>query len=192
MNTVKSLKTYHSKSSVTDLLEMAKLGDQRAYTELYNRYRPFIYFQIKDIVKDSEIAKEILQDVFVKALMNPDMYREDKSFGAWLKKIAINKAIDHVRKVEEQLVSIDADNGVSNKNLSDHDISNEIIKKSNIKALYESVEKLKWKDRRIFKMRYIDDMKYEEIAENLGVNVGTVKSYLHNVKTKLIKLNNVA
>lgn len=170
---------------------MAKNSDQKAFEEIYKRYSNYVKLTVAKIIKDPLDAEELVQDVFVKIYKFLDQYKKDKSFGYWIAKIAKNTAIDHIRTKnrEETILSTDDDNGISNKYADHHTVATDLINKSEKQHLHHMVDQLKWKDRRIFKLRYEDHLKYEEIAKKLNVTVGTIKSHLHNVKDKLIKLN---
>lgn len=185
---MKNQRTYHSKK-VSELLSLVKENDPLATTEVYNRYIKYISHIVSNIVKNQSDAEEIVQDVFIKAFSSLDLYQKDLSFGYWLAKIAKNKSIDHIRRVENQLDEINMEDDSLLKDNDSLSVSSELIRKHEKEHLLQLVEQLRWKDRRIFKLRYEDNLKYEEIAEKLNVTVGTIKSHLHNVKDKLIKLN---
>ena len=77
-----------------DLVEACKRGDQKAQFELYRLYHVAMYNTTLRIVGDSDDAEDVMQEAFLKAFVKLDSYRGEVSFGAWLKRIVINKALD--------------------------------------------------------------------------------------------------
>jgi RNA polymerase sigma factor (sigma-70 family) len=86
-----------------DLIEACKKGDQKAQFELYRLYYVAMYNTTLRIVGDSDDAEDVMQEAFLKAFTKLDSYRKEVSFGAWLKRIVINKALDFLRLKKEQL-----------------------------------------------------------------------------------------
>ncbi len=91
-----------------DLVEACKNGDQKAQFELYRLYHTAMYNTTLRIVGDSDDAEDVMQEAFLKAFSKLDSYRGEVSFGAWLKRIVINKALDFLRLKKEQLSLEDA------------------------------------------------------------------------------------
>ena len=78
-------------------------GDERAFEKLVKKYKSRIYQTVMYIVRDSEVTKDIVQDVFLKALneIRAGRYVDQSCFGAWMGRIAHNMAIDHIRRADK-------------------------------------------------------------------------------------------
>ena len=103
--------TEKDKQEVSDLIKQAKEGKQIAFSKLYERYKKNIYITIIKIVKNKDVADDLLSITFVKAFTKLDSFVDNISFELWLKTIAINSSIDYIRhtKKESNLYWIDDD-----------------------------------------------------------------------------------
>ena len=90
-----------------DLVEKCKQGSQAAHKELYDLYSSAMFNIGYRIANDRDDAKDILQDAFISAFNNIESYRGTASFGAWLKKIVVNKAINHIKRRKLEVVPVD-------------------------------------------------------------------------------------
>ena len=90
-----------------DLIERSRNGDSSAQTELYQLYSKAMYNIAHRIANNQEDAEDILQDAFVSAFRNLNSFRGDSSFGAWLKKIVVNKSINFIKKKRLELDPLD-------------------------------------------------------------------------------------
>lgn len=171
------------------LINEAKLGNQNAFTKLYDRHHKLIRYIINDIVKNNDVADDLLSVTFTKAFKRIDSYINPISFEMWLKTIAINTSIDYIRanKCEKQNEYIDSEDSYVQLN---SDILNPealIIKTEIANELKNAISKLRTKYRNILQLRYFKDLSYEEIATELNVPIGTVKSDLNKAKKRLRK-----
>lgn len=169
------------------LIEQAKLGKQDAFTELYDRHHKLIRYIIYDVVKNDDVADDLLSVTFTKAFACINSYVNPISFEMWLKTIAVNTAIDYIRstKNEKQNHYIDSDENyiqLDNNDLSPEDT---IIKEETVEQLKVALRKLRFKYRNILELRYFKGLSYEELAQELSVPIGTVKSDLNKAKKKL-------
>src|SRR3989337_786690 len=96
-------------AGVTDqeVVQRARGGQESAYRELLHRYQRPVFSLIYRMVRDRELAEDLAQETFVKVLNALDSYRPEHKFSSWIFKIAINAAIDHLRRREPDLLSLD-------------------------------------------------------------------------------------
>jgi RNA polymerase sigma-70 factor (ECF subfamily) len=87
-----------------DLIERCRKNDSSAQFEIYKLYNKAMYNTALRITGVQEEAEDVLQEAFVSALQNLQSYRGDASFGAWLKRIVINKALNQVQKSKKDLM----------------------------------------------------------------------------------------
>lgn len=152
-----------------------------AFNVLLKTYSQPVYWQIRKMVMSHDDANDLVQNVFLKAWNNLHNFRGDAKLSTWLFKIAINESINFVNKEKQRLkLSEDADDTFLLNNIeADSFFDGDALKIE----LHEAIEKLPEKQKLVFKMRYFDDMKYEEMSDILGTSVGALKaSYHHAVK----------
>ncbi len=177
-----------------ELVAAALDGDQRAYGKLMARYRDSIYFMIKKMVNNPDDAEDFTIEAFGKAFSNLHKYSADFAFSTWLYRIAINNCIDHIRKkrleiyysIDEPMEGEEGSNGGSRDIPTDNlDPEEDYIKKQRILLMREVIERLNVKYRRLIELRFLKELSYEEIANTMGLPLGTVKAQLHRAKNLL-------
>jgi RNA polymerase sigma factor (sigma-70 family) len=173
-----------------------KSGDQKAYAELLNRYRESVYFTMLKMCNNKDDAEDLTIEAFGRAFKRLEQYTPTYAFSTWLFKIATNNAIDFLRnKKKNSALSLDTkmenDEGQEfSKNIkaSTLDPEETIIKKQKIEQLNVVVEKLKPRYKELVKMRYYEELSYEEIAVKLDLPVGTVKAQLFRARDFLYQI----
>ncbi|WKV10549.1 RNA polymerase sigma factor [Marivirga harenae] len=151
-----------------------------AFKLLMDQYQERLYFAIRKILIDHDDTNDALQECFIKIWNKIDTFNEEASLYTWMYKIAVNQALQQLRKRKnsfknEQQYTEFLETKISNSTLMDGD---EIQK-----LLQQAILKLPEKQRLVFNMKYYDDLKYEEIAEITDGSVGSLKaSYHHAVK----------
>lgn len=174
------------------LIEDAKLGNQAAFTKLYNKYNRLIKSVIYNIVRNEDVADDLLSVTFTKVFKKITMYVNHISFEMWLKTIAINTAIDYIRqyKDEKQNHYLDSDDNFIQVESGTNNPEVELIHKENLNKLETCKGLLRGKWKYLLDLRYNKEKSYKEIAEILGAPEGTVKSDLFKAKQKLRGLFN--
>ena len=100
------------------LIQQAKLGKQDAFTELYDRHHKLIRYIIYDIVKNEDVADDLLSVTFTKAFSRLESYVNPISFEMWLKTIAINSSIDYIRRMKKEKANYWIDDDANSLQLS--------------------------------------------------------------------------
>ncbi|MGM9871001.1 MAG: RNA polymerase sigma factor [Muribaculaceae bacterium] len=153
-------------------------GDNTAFDNLLYRYQDRVLSYILRLVKDEDVANDLFQETFVKAIMTikQGRYQSDGKFGAWITRIAHNHIIDHFRQ-EKALATISADNEdvdvLNRKELSEGTIEDMLIYNQTLSDVRRLVEMLPKEQRQVLMMRYYDNMSFKEIAELTGVSINT-------------------
>ena len=173
-------------------------GDQKAYTLLVEKHRAAIFHIINRIVRNEEVARDLVQETFMKAFSSLATYRSEYRFSTWLYKIAANSSIDHLRKKRIQALSLDrpveTDDGQMGIEVPDdsHNPEKELLHKQQRFSIEEAIASLPNKYREVIVYRHKDDKSYDEIAELLDIPVGTVKARIFRARELLKKkLKNV-
>ncbi|QSE95929.1 RNA polymerase sigma factor [Fulvivirga lutea] len=192
------LKKQFSDKALEDfkLIDQAvKEGDEQAYAMLMDRYKRPVYHMILKMVRNVDDAEDLTIEAFAKSFKNLHKFKKDFTFSTWLFRIATNNAIDFIRKKRLDTMSLDTsftdDNGeavgidVEDKNLNPQEVA---IKSQKIELIQMFVTKLPAKYQRLVRLRYFDELSYEEIATELDAPLGTVKAQLHRARELMYDL----
>lgn len=165
------------------IVRNAIAGDEKAYGELFKRYKDSVYFMILKMVNNRTDAEDLMFEAFEKAFASLNYYSPQFAFSTWLFKIASNNTIDFIRKRKAQTVSLDVDDinpedrGYINSIPADvRTPDEEAIRQQRADFMREKVALLKGRYRRLIELRYFDEFSYEEIADTLAIPLGTVKA----------------
>lgn len=90
-----------------DIIEQCKANNRRAQLKLYKQYCDGMFCVAMRFLKNANDAEDVLQDSFIKAFQKIEQFKGDVTFGAWLKRIVINKSIDFLKTKQEKLVELD-------------------------------------------------------------------------------------
>ena len=187
-----------SKKALEDfkLIDAAVSGvDEQAYADLMKRYKKPVYHMILKMVRNVDDAEDLTIEAFAKAFKNLHKFKKDFTFSTWLFRIATNNTIDFIRKKRLDTMSLNTsfkdDNGeavtidVQDKNLNPQE---EAIKAQKIDLVRMFVGKLPAKYQRLVKLRYFDELSYDEIAKELDAPLGTVTAQLHRARELMYDL----
>ena len=178
-----------------DLIALAASGSEKAYRELLDRYQRPVFSLIYRMVRDREQAEDLAQETFVKVFNHIDSFNPKYKFSSWIFKIASNLTIDAIRKKDLETVSLD---GSRNASTPDEIDATRITVESRdenpeefleAKELGQEIERaigeLRPEYRTAILLRHVEGRPYEEIAEIMGVPLGTVKTYIHRARGEL-------
>ena len=173
----------------------ARSGQEAAYRELIRRYERPVFALVFRMVRDRELAEDLSQETFVKALNAIESYRPEFKFSSWIFKIANNAAIDHLRRRELDTLSLDG---------SPHAETPEAMQATALQigarqetpldtveakelgsAIEAAIGSLRPEYRSCILLRHVEGRAYEEIAEILNLPLGTVKTYIHRARNEL-------
>ncbi|MDN3687119.1 RNA polymerase sigma factor [Cyclobacterium jeungdonense] len=169
--------------------------DQQAYASLMKRYKKAVYFMILKMIRDADDAEDLTMEAFAKAFRNLHKFKKDYTFSTWLFRIATNNTIDFIRKKKLKTMSLNntmTDDGGNSVTIDIEDDDNnpqdEYIKSQRKEMVRLFVSKLPAKYRKLVKLRYFDELSYDEIAAELGKPLGTVKAQLHRSRELLFEI----
>ena len=173
----------------------AHAGDSDAFTEIYNEFFPRVYaFTLKRTGNPAE-AEDLAQETFVRAFNAIGSYNPRYKFSSWIFKIANNLTIDHLRKKRLDTVSIDGSPNATTA--AEREGTRLIVEDTGERpdGYVESMElgsqiesaigELRPEYRTVVLLRHVEGYSYDEIAEIMGIPLGTVKTYLHRARTEL-------
>lgn len=161
-----------------ELVILYSKGENQAFDTLLNRYQNRLYSYIYFIVKSTELAEDIFQETFVKAIMTikQGRYTENGKFPAWLTRIAHNLIIDNYRQERNENVISNDDSEIdllNNMKLSEGTIEMEIINEQIHNDVRHLVKLLPDNQREVIYMRFYQDLSFKEIADITGVSINT-------------------
>jgi RNA polymerase sigma-70 factor (ECF subfamily) len=172
------------------MIEAARDGDRGAQEALVRLYEARIYGHILRFVRNTEDARDILQETMVKVLTQLDQFDPAHSFAGWIYRIATNKALDFLRRRKVELRTFTYEEDVPIETVADRALpGDEVVAE---RLTWEMVEgcmgRLDPRYRMVLFMRYRDGLAYKEIAEALEIPMGTVKILLHRGRNELKSL----
>ena len=171
------------------LVELAIKRDQGAFSKLLEKYRSSLMTHILKYVSVTEDAEDICQRSFEKAFMNIERYNPQYAFSTWLYNIAQNEAIDHLRRsrasinsvpISEERDALDVPSGTTPEE--------EFIIDQAVSNLLSGIQGLREGYRQVAELRFIKDYAYEDIARELKLPLGTVKTRINRARKLLEKM----
>ncbi|GAB4334916.1 MAG: RNA polymerase sigma factor SigW [Flammeovirgaceae bacterium] len=178
-----------------DLIDKAVGGDEKAYAELMNKYRKSVYHTILKMVRNIDDAEDLTIEAFAKAFKNLPKFKKDYTFSTWLFRVATNNCIDFIRKKRLDTYSIDSEFANEEGDSLSIDIRDanlnpqeEVIKTQKVQIIQEIVNLLPTRYKKLVRLRYFEEMSYEEISEEVGAPLGTVKAQLHRARELLFDM----
>ena len=171
------MKIYNDKSD-EQLISLYVDGKNEAFDALLERHKDRVFTYIYHAVRNEELANDIFQDTFVKAIMTikQGRYIENGHFPAWITRIAHNLIIDYYRQVKaENLQSTDDEdvNILNRKELADGTIEDCLVTTQIHNDIRRLVGALPANQREVLVMRYYNNMSFKEIADVTGVSINT-------------------
>lgn len=176
------------------LVALYSKGDNKAFDELLARYQAKIFNYILFIVRNQELAEDIFQETFVKAIvtMQQGRYSADGKFGAWLTRIAHNLVIDSFRQERNENTISNDETEVDLLNdaaLCDDNVEMQMVNDQTLIDVRRLVDALPDNQREVVYMRYYQDLSFKEIAEIVGVSINTA---LGRMRYALLNMRKIA
>jgi RNA polymerase sigma-70 factor (ECF subfamily) len=165
---------------ITNLVERCKSSDKNAQLQLYNAYYKAMYNSAHRILKDSFEAEDIMQEAFLTAFTKMHTYKGEVAFGAWLKRIVINKSLTQLKKNNRyQEVKMEI---ISNDEIEEERLD---YRGLNPKSVLSSLNNLKDNYRVVLTLHLIEGYDYEEIGQILKYTNENVRTTVSRAKKKL-------
>jgi RNA polymerase sigma-70 factor (ECF subfamily) len=176
-----------------ELLRAYSGGNEEVVSVLFERHRKRIYDYIRMMVKDADLADDLLQETFIKVLnsLRQERYTDNGKFVAWVMRIAHNQIIDHFRRQKQQHHVSNEEAGydlLNNKKFSDQTIEDHIVSEQINDDIRRLVEFLPDEQREVVMLRHYNDMSFKEIAEQTGVSINTALGRMRYALINLRKL----
>ncbi len=163
-----------------ELIARCKAGDREAHYRIYKLYSRSMFNVSYRITGRSEDAEDALQEAFISAFKNLDSYRADATFGAWLKRIVVNKSINFLKKKKHEVMPDDEQWDVAEEESPGY-----YKEELTIDRVKNAIEELPDGYRAVLSLYLLEGYDHQEIAEILGITESTSKSQLNRAKGKL-------
>jgi RNA polymerase sigma factor (sigma-70 family) len=160
----------------TELIEGCLAGDRLAQRMLYERYSRAMYTAAYRITNDFESANDVLQDAFIKVFRALPRFRQEATLGAWIKTIVVRTALSHIKR----RVTFDALDQQPEEGATDWGQY-----RLDAEYLEQAIQALPTGYRTVFVLIEVEGYAHKEVAEMLGISVGTSKSQLYYAKKRL-------
>jgi RNA polymerase sigma-70 factor (ECF subfamily) len=168
-----------------ELIDLCKAGDQKAQFQIYKLYYKAMYNISLRIVNNPMEAEDIMQESFLSAFEKIDIYSGIVSFGAWLKRIVINRSLDVLKREKKvKFEDIESVNEIGTNNSDDLTLCEET--ESRVQEVKDSIRLLPDGCRIVISLYLLEGYDHEEIAEILSISPVTSRSQLSRAKQKIV------
>lgn len=164
-----------------ELIDRCRVGDQKAQFSLYKLYYKAMFSVSLRMVNDAMEAEDVMQEAFLSAFRKMDTYKGEVSFGAWLKKIVVNRSLDYLKKNKVKFEEVnERTTEIPDYQMSTHEVD--------VKVLQEAIQQLPDGYRVVLSLFLIEGYDHEEISEILGISNSSSRTQLLRAKNKLREL----
>lgn len=176
------------------LIERLKSGDEGAFSALFNKHKAKVFTSIYLFVRDRQIAEDLLQDTFIKALekIQKGVYKENNKFLAWVQRIAHNLCVDQYRKGKRAPRTTFVENWVMGLNFSfDETEEDRIIRAEKCQQVQQMIDTLPEEQKEVVILRHYANLPFKEIAEITNVSINTALGRMRYALISMRKLMGV-
>ena len=167
--------------SDAQLIAAARAGDRRAMAALYSAHSGRVYSVVRRMVGDDHLAEDVSQDAWVRAFEKLHLFRGESSFGTWMHRLAVNAALNRLRR-QNKRPDVEKTAEINQApQATDERILNQ-------KMLSQALDRLSDGYRQVLVLHDVEGLTHDEIAERMGIAVGTSKSQLHKARARMRSL----
>lgn len=169
-----------------ELIREALAGHSSSYGELVERFQDRLHSAMLQVVGSHDEADDVVQDTFVQAYVKLDTFQGNSQFFTWIYRIAFNNALSRGRRKRNQ-ISLEQYRELTRTDPEDRVESpdGQMLRRERIAQVHAALDMLSDEHRAIIVLREMQDTSYEDIAEILGINIGTVRSRLSRARLQL-------
>jgi len=166
-----------------ELVDRFHAGEEQAFNILTLRYQEKIYWVVRRMIPDHDEADDIVQDVFIRAYHSLKSFKGESSVYTWLYRIAVNLSLNEIRRKKIRK-TFSLDESTTGQHRTDDDTPVEAMEREEqSQMIRDAIERLQEKQKKVFILRYYEELPYEEIAKIVQTSVGGLKAnYFHAVR----------
>ncbi|NQU53626.1 MAG: sigma-70 family RNA polymerase sigma factor [Bacteroidetes bacterium] len=161
-----------------EIIDQCKEGSQKAQFQLYKLYYKAMYSVCIRIVNNDMEAEDVMQEAFLSAFKKMDTYKGEVSFGAWLKKIVVNRSLDCLKKRKVQFEEVNE----RTVQISDYQMG---TKEVDVQMIKNAIQDLPDGYRVVLSLYLIEGYDHDEISQILGISNSSSRTQLLRAKNKL-------
>lgn len=161
-----------------EIIDQCREGNEKAQFQLYKLYYKAMYCVCLRIINDEMEAEDVMQEAFLKAFKKIETYKGEVSFGAWLKKIVVNRSLDILKKRKVHFEDINE----RSSQIADYQMD---TKEVNIKAIKNAIQNLPDGYRVVLSLYLIEGYDHDEISQILGISNSSSRTQLLRAKNKI-------
>jgi RNA polymerase sigma-70 factor (ECF subfamily) len=174
--------TPHASGDADDVVRRAQRGDVDAFESLYRAHAPAVLALARRMVADDRVARELVQDVFVRAWERLASFRGESALATWLHRLAVNRVLEHFRTATREAARfIDDDDGGGAGHTMDGQLDARL-------DLDSAIARLPAGARTVFVLHDVEGYAHDEIARLTGLAPGTVRAQLWRARRHLMRL----
>ena len=169
------------------LLEAAREGDGEAFASLVQRFERPVYYLVLRMVRRAAVAEDLAQDVFIRLWRHLGDLESADVLPGWLRRVAVNAVIDHWRKEDARRRKLEA--------MREHPLARRVVRPSSrmetgesVDAVQAALRRLPAKLRSVLVLRAMENMRYEDLADTLGISTSAVRSRLFRAREEMQQL----
>ncbi|MDT3426180.1 RNA polymerase sigma-70 factor (ECF subfamily) [Paenibacillus forsythiae] len=166
----------------SQLAALVLAGSREAYSQLYERTITEVYRTVRFLIGGSSDTDDVVQEIYMQMYRSLGQYDAARPFRPWLMGVVMRQIRAYRRRRWNHIRLIKK---VQRSTTLDHDFSGEVVDKVSYRPLIASVERLPYKLKQVVILHYLNEYSQEEIADALGIPLGTVKSRIHAALKKL-------
>ncbi|MEN8186532.1 MAG: RNA polymerase sigma factor [Bacteroidota bacterium] len=173
---------------IKPLLTGCNKGDQNAQFELYKMYYKAMYNTAYRILNDSYEAEDVMQEAFLSAFTKLDTFKGEVTFGAWLKRIVINRSLTQLKRINRIDETSFEDVEYKMEVISDEDNRNHDYSELKAKEIVQTMQQLKESYRVALSLSLIEGYDNEEVAQIMKISDANCRTMISRAKSKLREL----
>jgi RNA polymerase sigma-70 factor, ECF subfamily len=179
-------KTMLQQETEAELLAAAVQGNRDAYGQLVQKYQDRLLITVYRVVQNRAEAEDLCQEAFLQAYIHLRTFAGRSTFYTWLCRIALNLAISQRRRGRRS-PSLDQTRQATGAEPADHgDLpADRLVREESLSQIRKALATLAPDQRAVIVLRAVDELDYQQIAEVLGLKLGTVRSRLHRARMQL-------
>ena len=172
-----------------ELISRCQQGNQEALRQIFDLYNKKVYRVAYGVLRQREEALDIVQEVFIKLFRSIKNFKRESRLSTYLYRMAINAAIDRVRKVRKPVLSsLEAEERIQPAEEPEKRPDRLLLYKELEEKVNEALGKVPADQRMALILREVEGLSYQEIADSMGCSIGTVMSRLHYGRKKMQEL----
>lgn len=166
------------------LLNAVAAGDESALRLLYDRHSPVMLRLLRRLTSDTGVAEELLQESWLAIWRSAATFRGDSSVRGWLLGVVRRQAHNRLRRVEPVRIALDAEE-VAEPTDPGADVEGDVLAHAGHRQILAAIRALPRRHREVAVLALVEELPYTDIAEALGIPVGTVKSRMAKARARL-------